>query len=337
MKRLTLTAGIASLLLLGTARLPVEWAKAQGEFLTMDRAFRAIVNTPAKTWSSDSKSVDGIMTAFEERRASFFRKVAEVRAGVEGRDEARLLKRLDADLRAYRAITDAPDDATNAKLAPVANAVNGDFDALESISDTTEKPIGDSHPHVWIIAAALCLSAALLTALSVLFVRRKIRRKADDDTETPASSYLSAGSLDIINRLSAATSGYGTVEPARSPEPELEPELEPEPEPVAPLETISEEPERPQIDATINEFTQHTQQLISALFSLNTVADSTMSLVGTLADALEKSPDRREIELVATELQMLTSAMLTTVQQLSTSTIRMQSQVIHMMKVHEHI
>jgi hypothetical protein len=330
MKRLTLAAGIASLLLLGTARLPVEWAKAQGEFLTMDRAFRAIVNTPVKTWTSDSKSVDGIMTAFEERRASFFQKVTEIRKGVEGRDEARLLKRLDADLRAYRAITDAPDDATNAKLAPIANAVNGDFDALESISDTADTPVGNSGPHVWIIAATLCLSAALLTALSVLFVRRKIRRKADD-TETPASSYLSAGSLDIINRLSAATSGYGTVEPVRSPEPE------PEPEPLAPLETISEEPERPQIDATINEFTHHTQQLISALFSLNTVADSTMSLVGTLADALEKSPDRREIELVATELQMLTSAMLTTVQQLSTSTIRMQSQVIHMMKVHEHI
>jgi len=77
----------------------------------------------------------------------------------------------------------------------------------------------------------------------------------------------------------------------------------------------------------IEQLTEKSQQLVEQLSALNEVADSTMTLANSVVNAIDKSPERADLEHVTTNLHALATAMLTTVQQLSSNTVTMQRQV----------
>ena len=101
-------------------------------------------------------------------------------------------------------------------------------------------------------------------------------------------------------------------------------------EPEAILETQPESvaDDTLETDTTIIEqLTEKSQQLVEQLSALNEVADSTMTLANSVVNAIDKSPERADLEHVTTNLHALATAMLTTVQQLSGNTVTMQRQV----------
>jgi hypothetical protein len=538
--RYTVFSGVATVVLLGAlvgsqrysaseqaqnalaARLPVTWAKAQAQFYTTDTAFRAIVSSAPDTWMANPKKFDRIEASFEKNREALIRMLSDVRPTSERQGQHAQLSLLDGDMRAYKTLTNTPDEVTLAHLNSLVNAVNQDFDALEnSAAASLERNDTRTNTSTMLLTTvAIAFGLALCALIASGFMYYKSRNgEVDEVAETSESPYMSGGALDILNRFTAATNNYDEspvhpephpqaqaivadaaksvqladmvtevqsaqqalqgepLAPQPMPEPQLqaaavqavqtapttsevpvappapatqaavappvsesvsptppvaphpaasveakpvpenaaEPKFEPAPapqvkgerslmdrlaemgpaiQPEAPAvpivsqapaakdpdplfakieesghkhdvhihedhvhgveyiaqaeETIAHQPPRPmepasaidedaiQIDTTINQFTQQTQRLVSALFSLNAVADSTMSLAGTLADALDRSPDRAEAERVSAELHRITTAMMTTVQQLSGNTIRMQNQVAHMMKTIDH-